>query len=402
MNEKRLLMMITGAGIILFTGFPHIWSIYQPYVMEETGWGTGTVSLCFYLPTLFFVVGNVIGGRIGDTKSPKAALIPGGILISAGVFFSGLFMGTHPMSVYLTFGVMQGLGEGIIYAVVLSIAQKWFQDRTGFASGVVITANGFCGFLMSPISKMLLQRGGSKLALTVIGMSIGVAALLAVIFVRRPKEFQKTGGNDTIYGNVKQYSSMEMVRTKKFYYLVITMMCGLMAYYLISPISQTLQIGRGIKETIAIASVMAGSVINAGMRLILPSMADYIGRIKCIQGVLIASVIVMVFFLTGSKGLSTIAVVMAYGCFGGIMGSFPSLASSIFSLKYSGQNYGIIMSGIIIANIISPVISNVAETVGASVNLIFLIGMLCSLIAFVFSIKLDKEIKQEVNQKKGV
>lgn len=52
--KKRNGMMAAGAFAILFTGFPHIWSIYQPYVLSETGWNESMVSICFYLPTLFF------------------------------------------------------------------------------------------------------------------------------------------------------------------------------------------------------------------------------------------------------------------------------------------------------------------------------------------------------------
>ena len=70
-----------------------------------------------------------------------------------------------------------------------------------------------------------------------------------------------------------------MIRTKKFYYLVATMMCGLMPYYLVSPISQTIQIERGILQAVAVGSVMAGSILNAGIRLILPTLADRAGRI---------------------------------------------------------------------------------------------------------------------------
>ena len=30
--------MIFGAFAIFFTGYPHVWSIYQPYVMEQAGY----------------------------------------------------------------------------------------------------------------------------------------------------------------------------------------------------------------------------------------------------------------------------------------------------------------------------------------------------------------------------
>lgn len=36
-KRQRFLMMLTGAFAIFFTGFPHVWSIYQPYVTEGTG-----------------------------------------------------------------------------------------------------------------------------------------------------------------------------------------------------------------------------------------------------------------------------------------------------------------------------------------------------------------------------
>ena len=35
------------------------------------------------------------------------------------------------------------------------------------------------------------------------------------------------------------------------------------------------------------------------------------------------------------------------GCYGGIMGSFPSLTSSIFGMKHTGENYGFVMFGIV-------------------------------------------------------
>ena len=105
------------------------------------------------------------------------------------------------------------------------------------------------------------------------------------------------------------------------------MMCGLMPYYLVSPISQTIQIERGILQAVAVGSVMAGSILNAGIRLILPTLADRAGRITCIQGVLFVAMIAMLFLISGNNRLITMAIILAYGCFGGIMGSFPSLSS---------------------------------------------------------------------------
>lgn len=395
MNRKRRnAMMVFGAFAILFTGYPHVWSIYQPYVMKAAGWSTGQASICFYLPTMFFVLGNILGGRLQDKKGPVPAMFIGGGILTAGVLISRYMLLPSPIWMYLTFGVMQGIGSGMIYAPILSTAQKWFPGRTGFASGVVITANGICGLLMAPISKTLLEAGGPQLAFLTVGLLIGVSWILGTMFIRKPEETAEEK-MPVFYGETHQYTSAEMVKTRKFYYLLCTMMCGLMAYYLTSPLSQTLQMDRGVSAALAVGSVMAGSILNAGMRLVLPSLSDKIGRIQCIKGVILLSMAAMVFLIIGQKILTTLAVILIYGCFGGIMGSFPSLASSIFGLKHSGQNYGIVMFGIVVVTALSPCITNFIAAGQYPVNMTFFIGFVFSAAAFLFLTKLEKEIKNE-------
>ena len=67
---RRYLILAVGAFGIFFTGFPHIWSIYQPYAMEATGWSQTEASMCFYLSFVTFVIGNIVGGKIQDRYSP--------------------------------------------------------------------------------------------------------------------------------------------------------------------------------------------------------------------------------------------------------------------------------------------------------------------------------------------
>lgn len=394
MNKgKRKAMMVFGAFAILFTGYPHVWSIYQPYVIKAAGWSTGQASICFYLPTMFFVLGNVLGGRLQDKKGPTPAMFLGGAIFTAGVLSSRYMLLPSPVWMYITFGIMQGVGSGMIYAPILSTAQKWFPGRTGFASGVVITANGICGLIMAPVSKTLLEEGGPQLAFLTVGLLIGISWILGTLFIKSPGKTKQE--IPLSYGDKRQYTSAEMIRTKKFYYLLCTMMCGLMAYYLTSPLSQTLQTDRGVSTVLAVGSVMAGSILNAGMRLFLPSLSDKIGRIQCIKGVLLLSMAAMALLVTGRKLPTTLAVVLIYGCFGGIMGSFPSLSSSIFGLKHSGQNYGIVMFGIIVVTALSPCITNFITAGQFPVNTTFFIGFAFSAAAFWFLTKLEKEIKSE-------
>ena len=43
---------------------------------------------------------------------------------------------------------------------------------------------------------------------------------------------------------------------------------------MVSPVSQTHQIDLGIPSAVAVSAVMLGSIVNAGARLVLPTLAD--------------------------------------------------------------------------------------------------------------------------------
>ena len=259
--KTKYLILIFGAFAIFFTGYPHIWSIYQPYAMELTGWSQSQASMGFYLSFLAFVPGNIIGGRIQDRSNPRIVVAVGGGIFAAGILLSAFSMRQSPVMLYLTYGIMQGFGQGMIYTTIISTAQKWFPDRTGFASGVIVTANGLCGFFLAPLSRVLLAERGIQFTLLTIGSVLALAWILASIFIRNPEKrnLGSGGGKESaaaLYEG-RQYSSGEMLRTKKFYYLLAVMLFGLIPYLILSPLSQTVQMDRGIASGIAVTSVMA-------------------------------------------------------------------------------------------------------------------------------------------------
>lgn len=186
LKRQRLLTMIFGAFAIFFTGYPHVWSIYQPYVMEQAGWSQGQASMCFYLALSTFVFGNIVGGRMQNRFKEKTIVWIGGGIFAAGILASAFLIVPTPLPMYLSYGVMQGFGQGMIYTVILATVQRWFPDRTGFASGVVVTANGLCGFFLAPLSRKLLEAEGVQKTFLIIGAAIAVSWILCGIFFQAP------------------------------------------------------------------------------------------------------------------------------------------------------------------------------------------------------------------------
>ncbi|MBU5437025.1 MFS transporter [Tissierella sp. MSJ-40] len=402
LKRKRLLMMISGAFIISFTGFPHMWSIYQPYIIKEIGWSVGPSTISFYLAIVFFVIGNIIGGRIQDKFSPRIVIFIGGVLFSSGLFLCTTVTSNFPMAMYIYYGIMQGFGTGAIYTSVITSAQKWFPDRTGFASGVIIASNGLAGFFIAPFSKYMLQTYGVNSAFTVFSIIITIAWILAFIFVKNPhsgyiEEFSNVKGlNKETKLHIldkKQYTTKEMLRSKRYYLLAASMMCSLLAYFTISPISQILQMSRNVPENIAVMAIMIGSLANASARLIIPTLSDKIGRIKCLFFLVFVSLVSTGLLIVPGSYTTTIAIIAIYFCYGGILGIYPALTTALFGVKHGGENYGYVMIGLGIASVLSPILSAIIPIdLLNGKGLFMLIGIVESI-----SIILVKKLQKELN-----
>ena len=139
---------------------------------------------------------------------------------------------------------------------------------------------------------------------------------------------------------------------------------------------------------------MFGSIMNAGTRLALPTLADKAGRIVCIKGVLLVSVGAMLVLGFSRSIAVTAAIVVMYGCYGGIMGSFPSFTSSVFGMAHSGENYGYVMFGIVIASFGAPAITGLVTGMGYGMQGVFLIGAAFAAMAFASLLMLERELKK--------
>ena len=163
-----------------------MYGLFTSYVMEQAGWSQGQASMCFYLALSTFVFGNIVGGRMQNRFKEKTIVWIGGGIFAAGILASAFLIVPTPLPMYLSYGVMQGFGQGMIYTVILATVQRWFPDRTGFASGVVVTANGLCGFFLAPLSRKLLEVEGVQKTFLIIGAASQFPGFCAASFFRHP------------------------------------------------------------------------------------------------------------------------------------------------------------------------------------------------------------------------
>ena len=72
--------------------------------------------------------------------APRRLVASGAALTGLGWVLSAQVSGLIPL--YLTYGVLCGIGTGIVYVGVVGLMARWFPDRRGFAIGIVAAGYG--------------------------------------------------------------------------------------------------------------------------------------------------------------------------------------------------------------------------------------------------------------------
>ena len=88
---------------------------------------------------------------------------------------------------YLTYGLLGGIGTGIVYIGVIGHMVQWFPDKRGLATGLVAAGYGIGALLTTfPIAAILRESTLSGRALRGSASSSRVVGLLAAQGLRRP------------------------------------------------------------------------------------------------------------------------------------------------------------------------------------------------------------------------
>ena len=112
--------------------------------------GSIQVALC----CLVSLIAEMISRKLG----PKGAVALGGCLAAAGWILAGL-LGTSFFPLALFWGVLTGVGFGLIFVPSLTAVAEVFSIRRNLALGLAASASGFAQVLICPAVKGLLQLG---------------------------------------------------------------------------------------------------------------------------------------------------------------------------------------------------------------------------------------------------
>lgn len=409
LTKKRWIILIASCFINLCIGSIYAWSVFASpmaeYLSEITGiaYTAGTLAIVFTVTNSVGPITMITGGRINDKFGPKKVIFFGGLLFGLGMILAG-FSKSLSMLI-LTYGIITGLGVGMVYGCTISNSVKFFPDKRGLVGGITTAAYGLSSVIVPPIANALITNFGINLTFKAIGFVFLIVVCVSSFFIEKcPADFIPEGWNPPVSNNGQTKKNDKdwkgMLSTPVFYVMITLLICGafygLMCTSLASTIAQNM-IGMTAAAAAIVVSVLA--LFNTAGRIIAGYVSDKIGRINTLAVAFVISIgglVCLILCGEGDVALFYFAVSIIGLCFGAFMGVFPGFTVDQFGAKNNSVNYGIMFSGFAFAGYVGPtVLKNVYATYG-SYQRAFIIAVVVAivglLLTFVYKYMNKKEI----------
>lgn len=356
-NRSRVL---TGAVLtMLMGGALYSFTVFAGPFAELRGWAMPDVMLAFGMTSMLAPLSMIGSGFLLDRGYTRQLVIVGGILFGLGHVLAGLVT-TIPLF-YLSYGLIAGLGQGIMYSAALSNTIKFFPDKRGFASGLITGGMGAGSVLAAPIGRSLVSSVGVSQAFVILGCVFAAVVVLAgVVFVRQcPVGYAPAGWTPPTPvggGAPVAMNWREMLATRRFWVLLPTFICGAFFGLMItSNLSSVAQGQFGLQAGTAALLVSLLALANALGRITWGSVSDRIGAVSSLLLVFVLATAALLLLGAGSGTAVLVVgvVVLGFG-FGGVMSLFPALTMANFGPRHQGVNYGIIFSAYALSGLVAP------------------------------------------------
>lgn len=371
----RWFYLVIGVIAMLFAGVLYAWSILKSPLAAEFGWGASDLALNFTLAMSFFCIGGLLGAQISKRLGHRISLVTAGILSALGFILTAVLRDASVVMLYITYGLLAGLGIGIAYNVVIATVSAWFPDKKGLCSGCLMMGFGASALILGNAANSMFNSPlGWRTTYMLLGIAICVVLFAAAFLLKKPghdvvlpqPKATKAAGAESF--DRQDYTSAQMLCRPSFWMAFVCISFLAAVGSSVISFAKDLALSVDAPEAMAVSLVGVLSVCNGIGRILTGALFDSIGRRKtmlCANALTIcAAIVTLVAVSVGSLPL----------CIGGLCltgmsyGSCPTITaaftSSFFGLKYFSTNMAFMTFTSMAGSLIATVSNKVLEITG--------------------------------------
>ena len=362
MKTKRWGIAVAGVFMQLALGAVYAWSVFRIPLAKQFGWSIPEVTLTFTVSIFVLGVAAFFGGLWLNRSGPRLVAMTGGLLYGAGVFLASL-CGGKLWLLYLTYGVIGGVGLGLAYIVPVAVLVKWFPDRRGLITGIAVGGFGAGALVTAPVATRLIQSIGVLHTFAYLGIAFLVVTVAAGYFMQNPPENWKPEGwrptaSQASQRAAREYSLGGALKTWQWWVLWLLLFlnscAGISVISQESPLFQELA---GVSAVLAAGMVGVVSIGNAFGRVFWAWVSDLITRRATFFVMFLLQVLLFwIFPNIHSAGLLAIVAFVVLMCYGGAFGTMPAFTADYFGSKNVGPIYGLMLTAWGFASAFGPLL----------------------------------------------
>ncbi|WP_075180406.1 oxalate/formate MFS antiporter [Pantoea sp. 1.19] len=201
----------------------YVWALFTRPLMDKLQVPLAEIQLTFSLLIVLQTFFAPFQGRLIDRFGPRR-LIALGTLLTGGSWMLAARIDSLT-ALYLSYGVLGGLGTGIVYIGVVGLMVRWFPQRRGFATGMVAAGYGMGAILTTfPVTHSLAAQGMEN-TLWQFGALMALIGFLAGQGLRTPPPAAEAPARPDAALPVTQrdFRSREMLRQPLFWLMFVMM-----------------------------------------------------------------------------------------------------------------------------------------------------------------------------------
>src|SRR6202171_5754287 len=219
---NRRSIAIAGVLLQVALGAVYAWSVFRVPLVKQFGWSISEVTLTFTISIFVLGISAFFGGLWLNRKGPRVVALTGGALYGLGVFLASF---SHNLSwLYLSYGVIGGVGLGFAYIVPVAVLVKWFPDRRGLITGIAVGGFGAGALITAPVATRLIQSVGVLNTFACLGIGYLIVTIISGAFMQNPSEGWRPEGwtptaSQTSQRAGRDYTLGEALKTWQWYAL---------------------------------------------------------------------------------------------------------------------------------------------------------------------------------------
>ena len=352
-GSTRWIQLALGLLCMMAISSPqYVWALFTQPLTTGLGASLPELQITF---SILIVVQTFLSpwqGVLVDRFGPR-------LLLSIGVLVTGLSwilaaQASSLTTLYLTYGLLGGVGTGIVYVGVIGHMVQWFPDKRGLATGLVAAGYGVGALLTTFPIATVLRESTYEDALTRFGLIFGIVGLVAAQGLRRPDAAWQMAWNQRARAATRvsttpiDLSPIQMLGTRIFWlmFVMMTMMSttGLMV---------TSQMGAFTRD-FGMASVLVWGlpllplalsldrITNGATRPFFGWVSDRYGRENTMLIAFALEGTAMTLWLLSREHAVLFVLLsgLVFFGWGEIFSLFPSTLTDTFGTRHATANYG--------------------------------------------------------------